>query len=107
MHESPGSRDKERGIIVALLERLNNYYLPRAIDLKQQVDRGGCLTQYDLQFLKTAISESGESRRLAKKHPQYQQLVDQMMHLYSEIASKSLVNEQSVGKGGVGQPGRG
>ena len=88
-------RDKDRGIIFVLLDRLNSYRLPRVLKLKEQVDRGEPLSSMDLQFLKRALSEGGEARRLALRHPEYQPIVDQMSKLYDEVATKGVENERN------------
>ena len=89
------TRDKERGIIFVLLDRLNSYRLPRVMKLKQQVDRGEPLSSMDLEFLKRALAEGGEARRLALRHPEYQPIVDQMAKLYDEVATKGLENQRN------------
>jgi hypothetical protein len=101
MRESSRARDKDRGIALVLLNRLNERRLPQALSLKEKVERGERLSDYDLRFLKSAISESGEPRRLAKQNPQYQPLVDQMTDLYNEITRKARENEQNEAKGGT------
>ena len=94
MRSPTQARDKDRGIIFVLLERLNSYRMPRVLKLKQQVDRGEPLSSMDLEFLKRALREGGDARRLALRHPEYQPIVDQMAKLYEEVASKGLENER-------------
>ena len=84
---------KDAGTILVLLNRLNNERLPRAQQLKEQVDRGECLGDYDLRYLKEVFEDTGAARRLAAKYPEYQELVDRMTALYKEITLKAAENE--------------
>lgn len=88
---------KDAGTIFVLLNRLNNERLPRALELKERVDRGECLGDYDMQFLKSVFAEAGTARRLAGKYPEYQQLVDRVTNLYTEITRKAAENQQDTG----------
>lgn len=85
---------RTRGTAYVLLMRLNNERLPRALELKEKVDRGERLSDYDKEYLKHVLSEAGGVRRAANKLPEYQDLVKRMQTLYDEITSKALVNEQ-------------
>ncbi len=89
------TRDKDAGIIHVLLNRLNEFRMPRLLKLKEQVDRGEPLSAIDLEFLKRALSEGGEARRLAMRHPEYQPVVDQMARLYNEVLTKGAENERN------------
>jgi hypothetical protein len=104
MRKSPTDADrikrKELGVIQVLLERLNSRRLPYALELKEKVDHGEPLTEFDTRFLKKVIDEADEARRLAAKHPKYQHVVDEMSHLYDEITRKGLENEQKKADSG-------
>jgi hypothetical protein len=54
-----------------------------ALKLKEKVDRGERLSDFDTQFLKRAMQEGREARTLAAKLPQYQEVVNRMAALYA------------------------
>jgi hypothetical protein len=85
---------RTRGTAYVLLMRLNNERLPRALQLKEIVDRGERLSDYDKEYLKRVLSEAGPVSRAANKLPEYRALVKQMTLLYDEITRKALENEQ-------------
>ena len=95
--ERKKSRDK--GVAQVLLMRLEAERLPYALKLKEKVDRGERLSDFDMQFLKRATKEGREARTLAAKLPQYQEVVDRMATLYDEITRKGAENEQKAAPG--------
>ncbi len=82
------------GAIQALLERLNQFRLPRALELKERVDAGGKLNDNDIEFLHRVFEDSNQARSLVKAHPKFKPLVDQLASLYNHITTKALENEQ-------------
>ena len=88
------SAPKDAGTIQAMLQRLNDFRLPKALDLKKKVDRGEKLAEEDLKFLDEVKKDAPQVNALAAKHPDYKSLVDKLASLYAEIARKGLENEQ-------------
>jgi hypothetical protein len=85
---------KDAGMIQLLLTRLNEERLPQALKLQDKVNRGECLDDSDLRFMKTVLQDTREARRLATKYPEYQNLVDRMAALYEEIAARGAENQE-------------
>jgi hypothetical protein len=95
MRES-GNKTRDRGVAQVLLMRLESERLPYALKLKDKVDRGERLSDFDTQFLKRVIQEGREARNLAAKLPQYQEIMTRMTQLYEEITRKGAENEQKA-----------
>lgn len=85
---------KDLGVVMALLERFNTQTLPRALVIKERVDRGELLDQRDIDFLKTLAEHAEEVRPLVGRNPEYQEVYAQAVHLYKEITERALINEK-------------
>ena len=84
------------GTIQVLLDRLNNFRLPRALALKERVDAGGKLDDHDIAFLERVFEDSSQAQQLVARHPEFKSLTGKLVGLYSHITAKALENEQKV-----------
>jgi len=85
---------KDEGLITVLIQRFEKYRLPRALDLKEKVDRGEILNDNDIAFLERVFADAGEIKPLLDRHSEYHKLVSQATSLYREITEKALQNEE-------------
>lgn len=85
---------KDMGTMLALLERLNKYRLPRALELKTRVDGGARLEEHDIEFLERAFEDAQRARGLIVRHPDLHNLAARVIRLYHDITTKALENEQ-------------
>lgn len=87
---------RDAGIIQVLAERMEKQRLPRALALKEMVDRGECLGDLDIAFLEEVFEDASQIRSLLDAHPEWHELAGRMLQLYKQITDKALENEQRV-----------
>lgn len=85
----------DAGLIAVLMERFEKQRLPRALSLKDKVDRGEVLDDFDLAFLEEVFADANTIKPLLDRHPDYQPLAARMIGLYKEITDKAMQNEKS------------
>lgn len=89
-------KQQDAGVIEALLQRLNDFRLPRMLDLKKVVDRGDPISQTDMDFLERVLEDAQTAQGLFDRHPELQPLAARLSSLYQDIVSKALENEKKI-----------
>jgi hypothetical protein len=85
-------QQREIGVIQALLERLEDHTLPRALDILAKVDGGAQLDELDARFLEDAMQGLRENGPYILSHPDWEPLYSRMIDLYHQITTKALAN---------------
>lgn len=85
---------QDEGLVEVILERFNTQRLPRALALKEKVDRGEKLDDFDLDFLQEILADAQKIHSFVDRHPEYQDLAARSISLYKEISDKALENEK-------------
>jgi len=85
-----------QGLISVLVERFESQHLSRALRLKHAVAAGERIGDYDRAYLEAACREALESKHVIDGFPQYQPLFLSTVHLYREISTRALENEQKA-----------
>jgi hypothetical protein len=92
MNEHP----EDAGILAVLMERGEKQRLPRALALKEKMDRGELLDDFDIEFLEDVFESLSENRALLDRHPEYQGKVARMANIYASIMDKAAENEKAA-----------
>ena len=82
------------GVIIALVNRFTEQRLPKVIAVKERVELGECLSDYDIKFLDEILKDANRIMPLVDKHPEWQPLTSRAISLYQEITEKALENEK-------------
>ena len=89
------SKPEDAGLAAVLIERFEQWILPRALEIKARVDRGEKLSDYDIDFFDELMKDAEEVKRHVDRAPEYQTLYTRVVSLYGEITKKALENEQT------------
>lgn len=88
---------KDLGIATAVMTRFTTQRLPKALALKDKVESGGTLDEWDIAFLHEVFGDAGQIQPFVDLHPDYQDIYAQAVSLYHEITEKALANEKAAG----------
>ena len=89
------SKQKEEGVVEALIELFEQWRLPRALDIKAKVGRGEKLEDFDIGFLEEVLKDAEAIKPYVDRRPDYQTLYTRAIGLYWEITKKGLENDQA------------
>lgn len=87
------NKTDDAGVIQVLLDRFNEQRLPRALLMKEKVERGETLEKFEVDFLAEVLADTRAMHALLERHPEYKELVTKALNLYTEITEKALANE--------------
>jgi hypothetical protein len=82
------------GVAIVLLHKLTEETLPKAFAIKARLDRGERLDHWDIEFLKELYQRAEQAKPLVDRHPEYQEVYAQAVHLYKQITDQALLNEK-------------
>ena len=85
---------RDECVIMALIQRLWESRLPRALRLKVAVDEGNILSSSDIRYIARTHKDTQQIMPLLEKHPKYQNLFTNVIHLYHHITQQALDNEE-------------
>lgn len=86
-------KTEDIGVIETLLERLNDFRLPRLLELRERVDQGEAITDSDMQLLERVLEDARAIHPLISRNPSFQPIYAQVTALYNEITTKAVANE--------------
>jgi hypothetical protein len=88
-------KQKDKGVIMVLLERFNKQRYPMALELKKKVDSGELLNELDHVFLKDVHDDKSKVMMLVERNPEYKELAEKAMNLWIEIIEKDIANQKN------------
>lgn len=86
---------KDMGVLAVLAKRLVEEGLPKALALKERVDRGELLNDLDIAFLDRVFADAKNLGPIINKDPRARDVRGRMVSLYKEIMDKALENEKA------------
>lgn len=89
---------KETGTLAVLAKRMVEERLPKALALKERIDKGGLLNDLDLAFLEQVVKDAAAIKPLLKDNQRMTDVAASMVKLYKEISDKALENEKAQRK---------
>ena len=85
----------DAGLIEVVLERLEKQRLPRLLEIKEKVEGGHSLDDFDLDFLELSMEDARSFIPIIDRNPEYQPLAAKVMDLYKTISDMALEIEKN------------
>ncbi len=93
MHELS---EKELGVITVVVEEFERHRLPALLRLKEKVNNGIALIDAEYDYLTRSISEMNHYMPQTVGHPELEEFVTHVLHLYTEICELALNLERGL-----------
>ncbi|WP_295760116.1 hypothetical protein [Undibacterium sp.] len=87
--------EKEDAILTVLGRCLLSQRLPMLLRIRERLNLGEVLSDYDIRFLRTGFSDAQNNMALLYQHPEYQPLSAELLRLYQEIMALAWQNESA------------
>lgn len=84
------SDERTLGLVEVMAKRLAEQRIPRALELKDKLERGERLNDFDIGFLEEALEDATQTLAYIEQHPEWQELAAKLIDLYKEITAKAL-----------------
>ncbi|MCW8884398.1 MAG: hypothetical protein OQK12_03965 [Motiliproteus sp.] len=85
--------DHDSGVMMTVIRRLNHRRVPRVLALKQHVDAGAALSDYDISFLERVLKDAGRIKPYIDRNQEYRDIYVRLIGLYLNIVHTALENE--------------
>jgi hypothetical protein len=84
---------RHEAILVLETRRFRDVHAPRARDLRRRLDRGECLSDFDLAYLFQTLAECRTVGRHAAGVPEWQDICVRVVALYRSLIARAVDNE--------------
>ena len=86
---------KDKAVLEILLERFQKQRLPRLLDIREKVNQGETLSDFDMDFLEQVFKDAKvNDHYLQTADDELKALMMKVLALYKEITTIALENEQ-------------
>jgi len=86
---------KDQAVIEVLIERFDKQRLPRLLAIKENVDQGETLSDFDIEFLEQSFKDARQNEAyLQAADDDLKELILKVISLYKDITDKALENER-------------
>ena len=85
----------DAGRLQVIMERFVKYRLPLIIEMRDEVESGGRLSDGEIELLDRFISRGPGFHRFVHEYPEYEELVAKLIDLVGDITNKAIDNENA------------
>lgn len=84
----------DTGVILVMIQRFERQRLPRIIKIKERLDNGNKLTEFEIEYMSEALHDARSLLPYLDRHQEYKPLFARVIHYYKIISDKALANEE-------------